>query len=224
MKQAPEIRREFYDIRLDKFNFMNNKGYSKKNLNREDVYSDPVAQFESWMNEALAVESNDPGAMILSTVNDESRPSSRVVLLKKIRHGNFVFFTNYKSHKGMDLQQNSSCSLLFLWHDLERQVRIDGEAEKLPAEESDDYFKSRPRESRLGSWASPQSQEIEGRSVLEKYAEEMHKKFENKEIHRPPFWGGFQVKPHRMEFWQKRPARLHDRIQYYMQDSQWKNC
>lgn len=198
------------------------KNYSKKSLNLEDVHSNPLDQFKEWLQEAMVSRVNEPNAMIFSSVNKQGKPSSRTVLLKKIFRGNFVFFTNYNSRKADELKDNSSCALLFLWHELERQVRIQGDAYFLPAEESDEYFSSRPRASQIGAWASPQSSEIKNREVLEHKAQEMEKRFADKPLERPEFWGGYYVVPRMMEFWQGRPERLHDRIQYSRGESQWK--
>ena len=204
--------REIYDLRIN---------YSKARLNKEDVLHNPVEQFNKWFSEALKSEVHEANSMTLSTARKDGFPSSRIVLLKKMHQDGFVFFTNYHSDKAQDISNNPAVSLVFLWHELERQVRIEGYAEKIPEQESDDYFLTRPRESRLGAWASPQSQIIENRDILEQKAQEIQAKFEGKEVTRPGFWGGYVVKPLMIEFWQGRPGRLHDRIRYTWEDKNW---
>ncbi|MFO8087651.1 MAG: pyridoxamine 5'-phosphate oxidase [Bacteroidales bacterium] len=196
--------------------------YTKARLNKENVHPNPVTQFQQWFDAALESKVNEANAMTLSTIKGEGIAASRVVLLKKIRSDGFVFFTNYDSDKARELDQNPGCSLVFLWHELERQVRIEGYASKISAEESDEYFLSRPRESRLGAWASPQSREIQDRIILEQKAEELQKNFEGKTVPRPSFWGGYIARPTMVEFWQGRPGRLHDRIRYTRKENQWR--
>ncbi len=196
--------------------------YSKFTLDERDVLPNPIAQFQRWFDEALRAEVLEPNAMVLSTISDDGYPSSRVVLLKDIRPSGFSFFTNYHSKKGQSMLQRKQVSLLFFWPELQRQVRIEGWVEKLPSEDSDEYFASRPRGSRLGALASPQSQVIADRSVLETRLQEVEATFSGQEtIPRPAFWGGYQVSPMHIEFWQGRSSRLHDRIAYVFQEGAW---
>ena len=196
--------------------------YSLKELSENSVLPDPIAQFSIWMDEAISSNLIDPNAMILATADKNGTPSARTVLLKTFDEKGFVFFTNYDSAKAKDLEGNSFASLLFLWLELERQVRITGKAKKVSRQESEKYFLTRPRESQLGAWASKQSEVIQNRKILESQFEEMKKRFENKEIHLPPFWGGYRVIPQRIEFWQGRESRLHDRICYTLSEDKWK--
>lgn len=198
------------------------RSHTLKELNEESVSSDPIKQFSVWMNEAIESNLREPNAMILATSSKEGIPSARTVLLKGFDEKGFVFYTNYKSSKAKDLEENSFASLLFLWLELERQVRIGGKVEKVSRKVSENYFHSRPRDHQLGAWASKQSSVISNRQVLETQFEEMKNRFENREIPLPPFWGGYLVKPHRIEFWQGRESRLHDRICYKLIDSKWK--
>lgn len=196
--------------------------YCKDRLNEKDVLPSPIEQFERWFSEARHAEVAEPNAMVLATIGDDGFPSSRVVLLKDITPAGFSFFTNYHSKKGKAIANDGKVSLLFFWPELQRQVRIEGLAEKLTAEDSDEYFASRPRGSRIGAIASPQSQVIDNRSVLEKRVKEVtvaHAK--KQEIERPEFWGGYGVRPVRMEFWQGRSNRLHDRVEYVFQPDGW---
>jgi pyridoxamine 5'-phosphate oxidase len=198
------------------------RSYSLKELSENTVLSDPILQFSVWMNETISSNLLEPNAMILATTSKESLPSARTVLLKGFDDRGFVFFTNYESAKAKELEENSFASLLFLWLELERQVRITGKAEKVSREESEKYFISRPRDSKLGAWASKQSSVIVNREVLEKKFEGMREKFEGKEVPLPPFWGGYKVIPQRVEFWQGRENRLHDRILYSLDKGIWK--
>lgn len=199
------------------------KEYAKASLDTSIVDKDPIVQFETWFREALKAEVEEPNAMHLATVNSAGRPSGRIVLLKGVENKKFIFYTNYQSRKGLELEQNPACALTFFWTALERQVRIEGIAERVSADNSDTYFHSRPRGSQLGAWASPQSTPIENRKILEERAQQMEKKFENATtIPRPHQWGGYQIDPYLIEFWQGRPNRLHDRIEYTKTDGVWK--
>jgi pyridoxamine 5'-phosphate oxidase len=196
--------------------------FSKMTLDESMVDADPLKQFESWFREAVEGKVNEPNAMVVSTVNAEHRPSSRVLLLRDFDSNGFVFYTNYNSRKAKEIEKNNNASLLFFWPELERQVRVEGKLIKQTAEESDRYFNSRPRESRLGAWTSPQSEIIPNRNALDEELAVIIKKFEGKEVPRPEWWGGYTLQPDRIEFWQGRPSRLHDRICYMKKNDQWK--
>jgi len=198
------------------------KEYALKQLDESEVDNNPFVQFGTWFDDALIAEINEPNAMILSTVSSEGRPSSRVVLLKGFDKNGFTFFTNYKSRKALHIDNNPFASLLFFWPELERQIRIEGEIIKVSPEESDEYFNSRPEGSKIGAWVSPQSRVIHGRGFLESLKMVFEEQFTNKPISRPPNWGGYRLKPNLIEFWQGRPNRLHDRIQYSLSQSNWK--
>lgn len=197
------------------------KDYQLKSLTEAEVAKDPFAQFSVWWDEAVASAIDEVNAMALSTVSSAGKPSSRIVLLKGFNEQGFVFFTNYKSEKGRQIEQQQFVSLLFFWKELERQVRIEGVATKVTPEESDTYFHSRPVGSRLGAWASPQSQKITDRSVLEQALENVTAEYAETAIPRPPHWGGYRVIPSSIEFWQGRSSRLHDRILYKQVDGVW---
>ena len=197
------------------------KSYSRDSLSETDVASTPIEQFKQWFEQAQQAQCPEPNAMTVASASSEGIPSARVVLLKEVDERGFIFFTNYESHKGRELIENPHAALLFHWHELERQVRIEGSVEQLPVEESDEYFHSRPLDSRIGAWASPQSQVISGRTVLLTKAAEFGLRFGLKPP-RPPHWGGFLIRPRKIEFWQGRPSRLHDRIQFTKSSEGWR--
>lgn len=196
--------------------------YQKFELNEETVNPDPILQLTEWLNDAIKNQKADPTAMILSTIDREGNPESRVVLLKELKAEGLVFFTNYESKKGQQISANQRVSVVFFWPELERQVRIKGKAEKISEKDSTDYFKSRPVDSQLGAWASPQSRLIESRQVLDNSYAHFKQHFENQEITKPPHWGGFLIRPEYFEFWQGRSNRLHDRIEYLPEGKNWK--
>ena len=197
------------------------KDYKMRSFSESETAADPFDQFSSWWEDAVASNIEELNAMTLATVDAEGKPSARIVLLKGMNNSGFEFYTNYESHKGTDIDANQNVALVFFWKELERQVRIEGVVEKTTAETSDEYFNSRPVQSRIGAWASPQSHEIASRGVLEEKVNDIKNKFEGKEVTRPPFWGGYIVKPVRIEFWQGRPSRLHDRIEYNLLNGTW---
>jgi pyridoxamine 5'-phosphate oxidase len=196
--------------------------YSKSELSEQSVSADPVEQFAAWIDEALKAEVPEPTAMTLGTVSADGRPTSRVVLLKGFDDQGFVFYTNYESRKGRDLAGNPNAVIHFFWPELERQVNITGVAARVSNEISDEYFQSRPLTSRVGAWASNQSEPIESRAVLSERVADLIAQYANGEVPRPPHWGGFRIVPDRIEFWQGRESRLHDRICYELDGINWR--
>ncbi|GGF48231.1 pyridoxamine 5'-phosphate oxidase [Echinicola rosea] len=193
--------------------------YLLKSLDVNKLETSPLDQFQLWFDEAINAKVNEPNAMNLATVNAENRPSARVVLLKGIDTG-FVFFTNYASNKGRELTQNNGAALTFFWPELQRQIRIEGLVERISETMSDEYFLSRPKGSQIGAWASPQSQQIPDRDFLASQEKKMLERFAHEPLSRPPHWGGYRVVPDRVEFWQGRQSRLHDRIVYTLDSAE----
>ena len=190
------------------------KEYRLQSLSEDDVDANPIKQFEKWFQQALASGIEEPNAMTLATSTTDGKPSARIVLLKGIKDNGFVFFTNYESKKGKQIHDNPFAGIVFFWKELERQVTIQGEIKKVSEQESDEYFASRPVESRIGAWSSPQSEVIENREVLEKNVIYFTNKYQSQNIPRPPHWGGYILIPTLIEFWQGGAGRLHDRLQY----------
>ena len=197
------------------------KQYLFASLDENNVLPDPFDQFQVWLQDAIESEQLEPTAMILSTVDEHLQPHSRVVLLKEFTHDSFVFYTNYEGHKAQQIAQNNRVSLVFFWPSLERQVRVEGTVEKISEVISTSYFKTRPLDSQLGAWASPQSQLIRSSDFLEQQFKYYQQKFGD-EVPKPPHWGGYTVKPHSIEFWQGRANRLHDRLLFLKELGEWK--
>lgn len=200
------------DIRTD---------YQKFELTEQTISNDPFQQLTQWLLEAVETQEPDPTAMVLGTIDENGNPDARVVLLKEIASNGLIFFTNYQSKKGEQIALNNHVSVVFLWSVLERQVRVKGVVEKISEQESEEYFLSRPLESQLGAWASPQSQVIENRQVLTDNYIHYKKEFEIRKMIKPPHWGGFIIRPEYFEFWQGRSNRLHDRLEYCLSGQSW---
>lgn len=196
------------------------KEYSHAQLDITSISKNPIDQFQKWLDEAITAQVNEPTAMNLATISPQNKPTSRIVLLKKVKEEGFVFFTNYESEKGMNIVYCPMVALNFFWPELERQVRIEGVAKKISPEESDSYFNTRPLGSQIGAWASPQSKVISDRKILEENVARYTQQFKD-EIKRPEHWGGYLVKPEKMEFWQGRLSRLHDRLVFTKQEVRW---
>lgn len=196
--------------------------YKRHSLTEFEVLKDPIDQFKTWFSEAVDAEVDEVNAMTLATANANGIPSARIVLLKGVDERGFTFFTNYNSSKGKDLYANPHAALVFFWKELERQVRISGTVSRLNDTESDEYFLSRPEGSRIGAWSSPQSEVIASRETLNTWVTEKEKILKGTIIERPPFWGGYLVKPVSIEFWQGRENRLHDRLLYRFSKDGWK--
>jgi pyridoxamine 5'-phosphate oxidase len=188
--------------------------YVRGGLDESDLVEDPVAMFRRWLHDATVAGIHEPNAMVVATVAEDGRPSARTVLLKGLDERGFVFYTNYASRKGSELAANPACALLFPWHDLERQVRVEGPATRLAEQENAAYFGTRPRASQLGAWASPQSKVVDSRSELEERYAEVSRRFQEGDVPLPERWGGYRVAPEVVEFWQGRRGRMHDRLRY----------
>lgn len=207
-----ERRMALADLRID---------YTQRGLTEEDAGHDPMALFQRWMDEAIAAGIPEPNAMTLATVSSDGQPSARIVLLKLLDERGLAFFTNYGSRKGREIAENPRASVVFFWAAIERQVRVEGVIEKTTEAESEDYFHSRPANSRLGAWASEQSEPLSGREELEAKHAALVAKYPDGKIPRPPHWGGYRLIPSAFEYWQGRPSRLHDRIRFVRVDGRW---
>jgi len=206
------MKKDMADIRTD---------YTKKSIRQVELNTDPIQQFQIWFDHALNAKVVEVNAMVLSTVSKQGEPSGRVLLLKAVEHSGFTFFTNYSSSKAKDLEANPNASMTFFWPELEQQIRIAGKIEKLDSASSDAYFHSRPRASQISALVSNQSNKIDSRDALTREVERLEKLYENKEISRPQNWGGYVLKPVKVEFWQGRASRLHDRFLYELIDGSW---
>ena len=195
--------------------------YTRGGLTEDDLLDDPVAMFRRWYDDAHAAGLHEPNAMVVSTSDANGRPSSRLVLLKGVSDEGFAFYTNTRSRKGQELAANPRCALLFPWHPLERQVRVDGVAEPLPQEAVDAYFAQRPRASQVGAWASHQSRSVAGRDELAREYSAVEARFDGGDVPTPEEWGGYLVRPEALEFWQGRPGRMHDRLVYRRGEGGW---
>lgn len=195
--------------------------YGDQGLDDPDLAPDPITMFSRWFDDTVAAGVHEPNAMVVSTVSAAGRPSARVVLLKGVDERGFVFYTNYESRKAEEIEENPAVSLLFPWHDLQRQVRVEGSANRVTPEENEAYFEARPRGSQLGAWASPQSQEVTSRTELDQLYTEIEKRFDGSAVPLPPQWGGYVVNPESVEFWQGRKGRMHDRLVYRRLEAGW---
>lgn len=196
--------------------------FSKQTLDENDVHKNPFTQFSKWFTEAVDAQVLDPNAMTLCTTTKDGKPSARIILLRNFDENGFVFYTNYTSRKGGEIDENPNAALLFFWPELERQVRIEGVLVKQKTEESDKYFQSRPRPSKIGAWTSSQSKVIENRKILDEEYEKFSAKYPGEDVPRPEHWGGYILNPATIEFWQGRPSRLHDRILYTKEKERWR--
>jgi pyridoxamine 5'-phosphate oxidase len=212
MKEFPELNESIARLRRD---------HGTAPLDPEDLDPDPIVQFGRWMEDALAAGLLLPNTMTLATASSGGRPSARMVLLKGFDHRGFVFYTSYESRKSRELSENPAAALVLHWPSLERQVRVEGRVERVPAAESDAYFATRPLDSRLGAWASPQSAPLSSRRELEDRLAELERRYGTGEVPRPPHWGGWRLTPDALELWQGRPNRLHDRFLYTRRDAGW---
>lgn len=196
--------------------------FSKQTLDESQVDKSPFLQFEKWFKEAVDAHVNEPNAMTVATASKSGKPAARILLLRNFNENGFVFYTNYSSRKGEEIGQNPNCALLFFWPELERQVRIEGKLIKQSSAESDLYFNTRPRTSKLGAWTSPQSKVVKNRKELDELYEQMSQRFPSEDVPRPAHWGGYVLQPDSIEFWQGRPSRMHDRILYTLVNGNWK--